>query len=84
MLNLNDSDRPEPGLEAIGVCIPSSIFRRMLREMLAAIFPAWTIPELLCNPKAALSYVDAVRNRIGCRNVPEAVILRVLLDCTKE
>lgn len=82
MPDLNDFGGIEPGLDAVGYQMPAYLFRQMLREMLATIFPRWDVAELLCNPKAALSFVDAVRNRLNCRSIPECVILRTLRDCT--
>lgn len=74
-------DEFDQALFAIGLSVPAEFFRTVLLEILREAFPAWSVPELLLHPKAALAFVDAARNRLNCRNIPEAVILRALRDC---
>lgn len=57
-------------------------FRAVVEEKFNEMFPDWTDDALLCKPREALKFDDAVRLAVGA-DVPDEVINRTLINLRK-
>ena len=58
-------------------------FREKIADTFNGLYRAWTDEELLCNPREALHFCNAVRVRCGVPDAPDSVILRTLTNMRK-
>ncbi len=57
-------------------------FEKLLKELHEAMNPSGNIETLLYNPKEAIKFTDAVREKAG-KNLPDEMILRRLQNLRK-
>lgn len=57
-----------------------SRFRERLIEVLQIDFPGRTIDDLVCNPQTALQYCETIRDSSNAPLLPDAVILKSLMN----
>lgn len=69
-------------LRTYGYTEPTWRFREILVEVHQAMHPAWTDEELMCNPRDAIRYCEAIRLRT-CQGLPDRMILRALSNTRK-
>ena len=55
-------------------------FRERLIEALQLHFPEHTIDDLVCDPRSAIRYCDAVREEAECPELHDGVILKTLMN----
>ena len=72
----------EKDLKTCGYLDGAATFRDILADVFAVSCPSWTDEELLCNPRQAVHYCDAVRART-CLGIPDRLILRALTNSRK-
>lgn len=70
-------------LSEFGIEIDPETFVDQLVERFQAMYPAFTIDELLVRPREALRFCDAVRVATGNYDLPDDVLLRPLLNRRK-
>jgi hypothetical protein len=70
-------------LADFGIDLGPEEFVDLLADMMAQLYPAFTIDELLVRPREALRFCDAARQRLDCYDLPDDVILRALLNRRK-
>jgi transcriptional regulator with XRE-family HTH domain len=74
------SRKLETELEEAGCKLTPEGFRELLEDRKATTSPAWTIDELVCNPKDAMGFCDVIRTETGCQNLSDSLILRTLMN----
>jgi len=67
-----------------GVDDDPEMFTDRLVEMMHGMYAAFTIDELLLRPREALKFCDAVRGSTGHVDLPDDVILRLILNRRKQ
>jgi hypothetical protein len=69
-------------LKALGYDGGEDEFRDIVGEVFAVMHPSWTDEELMCEPRDAMRYCEAVRSRT-CQGIPDRLILRTLTNNRK-
>jgi hypothetical protein len=63
-----------------GIDLEPAAYVDELAELMANLYPAFSVDELLVRPREALRYCDAARQRFQCYDLPDDLILRPLLS----
>lgn len=70
-------------LEEYGIDTDPETFVDQLVERFQAMYPAFTIDELLVRPREALRFCDSIRATTGNYDLPDDLLLRPLLNRRK-
>jgi hypothetical protein len=62
---------------------PEQFIDRLV-DLMAEMYPACTVDELLLRPREAILFCDAVRHGTGYIDLPDDIILRPLLNRRKQ
>ena len=67
-----------------GVEIPKDDFIDQMVETVSTIYrDTWTVDELLLHPREAMKFCDDIRRQFGYYDVPDDIILRVIMNRRK-
>jgi hypothetical protein len=66
-----------------GCSIPLADFQNQLAAIMAEMYRTWSVDELLLHPSEGLEFCAVVRRQTNCRDLPEDLILRCLLNRRK-
>jgi hypothetical protein len=74
----------ESELREAGCEMDAEVFRDVVQEVKAVLFPTWSDEEMLRHPETHVpEYLWEVRRRCECRNLRDYVILGTLQNCRK-
>ncbi len=73
----------ESRLMANGCDMPIEVFQDRIVDIMAEMFRSWSIDELLLHPRDGMEYCSTVRRTTGFHDLPDDLILRILLNRRK-
>lgn len=73
----------EQQLEDSGAGIGASAFRKIVSEIFLRLYPGWTDEDLMVNPRESRLFCHVVRRAVGCRKLPDPVVLKTLINIRK-
>jgi hypothetical protein len=72
--------RLSDSLPHYGIDTDPKMFVDQLNDMFHGLYPSFTLDDLLCRPREALAFCDAVRRGLGNYDLPDDLILRPMLN----
>jgi hypothetical protein len=73
----------EAMLQTSGCELPVDEFQARLMDAFHRRYPAWTVDDLLCHPRDAIRFCDRIREATQCHDLPNGVIVKILVDMRK-